>query len=489
MRRGLLLCAAFLLAGCTVGPNYHRPAAIVPTHYKELSGWVVAQPQAAINRGAWWSIYDDPTLDRLASQVVVSNQTIQAAAAAYVQARALVDEARAGFYPTVSANAAVTEQSSSRGSLSGGGTTQAFTSEPVTAANYTLEGTGAWDLDLWGRIRRQVQSSVAAAQVSAADLASAELSAQSALASDYFQLRAADELENLLQQTIAAYRRSLEITQNQYAAGVAARSDVLAAQVQLQNTEASAISVGVSRAQFEHAIAVLVGRAPADLSIPPGPLASRIPVVPAGVPSTLLQRRPDISVAERTMAQENALIGVQVAAFYPVVTLQALFGYVGTPLSSLIQLSNRIWSLGAAATQTLFEGGARTAAVAAARAAYDQSVANYRETVLTAFQGVEDQLSALRILADEAKAQEAAVASAQEAVTITLNEYEAGTVAYTSVVVAQATLLADQETALTIRQNRLLASVSLIENLGGGWSTAELPTPSQLQQFTPLLPN
>ena len=314
IKRALLPCAALVLAGCTVGPNYHRPIATVPTHYKELAGWVAAQPQAAINRGAWWSIYDDPELDKLESEVAVSNQTIRAAAAAYAQARALVDEARAGFYPNLSANAGVTEQSSSRGSLSGGGTTRAFSTVPVTQATYTLQGTGAWDLDLWGRVRRQVQSNVAAAQVSAADLASAELSAQSALASDYFQLRAADELENLLQQTIAAYRRSLVITENQYAAGVAARSDVLAAQVQLQNTEASAIAVGVSRAQFEHAIAVLTGKPPADLSIPSGSLAAAVPVVPAGVPSTLLQRRPDIAAAERTMAEENALIVVQVAA-------------------------------------------------------------------------------------------------------------------------------------------------------------------------------
>jgi NodT family efflux transporter outer membrane factor (OMF) lipoprotein len=489
MRRHLLFPALLAIAGCTVGPNYHRPNAIVSANHKELSGWVVAQPQAAIDRGAWWSIYHDPTLDRLERQVAISNQTIIAAAAAYAQARALVNEARAGFYPTLGANAGVTEQSSSRGSLSGGGTSRAVSATPVTAANYTLEGSGAWDLDLWGKVRRQVQSNVAAAQVSAADLASAKLSAQAALASDYFQLRAADSQERLLQATVAAYRRSLAIAQNQYAAGVAARSDVIAAEVQVQNAETSAINVGVARAQFEHAIAVLTGEPPADLSIPPGPLATAVPVVPAGVPSTLLERRPDISAAERTMAEQNALIGVQVAAYYPVITLQGLFGYVGTPFSSLIQLSNRIWSLGTAATETLFEGGARSAAVAAAGAAYDQSVANYRETVLTAFQGVEDQLSTLRILAQEAAASDAAVASAEEAVAITLNEYEAGTTAYTSVVVAQATLLADQEGQLAIRQNRLLASVSLIENLGGGWTTSDLPSASQLQQSNPLLPN
>ncbi len=293
----------------------------------------------------------------------------------------------------------------------------------------------------------------------------------------------------MLEATIAAYQRSLVITQNQYDAGVAARSDVLAAQVQLQNAQVSAISLGVARAEFEHAIAVLIGKPPADLAITPGTLASAVPVVPAGVPSTLLERRPDISAAERIMAQENALIGVQVAAFYPVVNLSALFGYVGNPIGSLIQLSNRVWSLGASASDDLFEGGARSAAVAAAAAAYDESVATYRNTVLTAFQGVEDQLSSLRILAAEAKAQDAAVASATEEVTITLNEYEAGTIAYTSVVVAQATQLADQQSALVIQQDRLLASVSLVEDIGGGWTTNELPSANALQQSNPLLPN
>ena len=493
MRQRLLLSSLLLagcpLAACTVGPNYHRPAAIVPTHYKELSGWVVAQPQAAINRGAWWSIFNDPVLDALERQVVVNNQTIRADAFAYAQARALVNEARASLFPTVGANAGVTEQSSSRGSLSSGGTTANFTSAPVTNTSYTLEGSGSWDLDLWGAIRRQVESNVAAAQVSAADLAEAELSEQAALASDYFQLRFADADESLLQATIAAYQRSLVITRNQYAAGVAARSDVLAALVQVQNAQASAIGAEVARHEYEHAIAVLIGKPPADLTIPPGNLASAVPVVPTGIPSTLLERRPDIAAAERTMAEENALIGVEVAAYYPVVDLSALFGYVGNPIGSLIQLSNRVWSLGASASDDIFEGGARSAAVAAAEAAYDESVASYRNTVLTAFQGVEDQLSSLRILAAEYQAQVAAVASATEEVTITLNEYEAGTVAYTSVVVAQATQLADQESALAIQQDRLLASVSLVEDIGGGWTANELPTANALQQSNPLLPN
>ncbi|MGH7160727.1 MAG: efflux transporter outer membrane subunit [Acetobacteraceae bacterium] len=479
------LGAVLLVAGCTVGPNYHRPAAIVPTHYKTLAGWVIATPEAAITRGAWWSIFDDRTLDALESEVDVSNQTIRADVATYAEARALVDEARAGFYPTVSANSGVTRQSGGTVRAGGGG---GLSGQPVTETSYTLEGSGAWDLDLWGRVRREVQSSVAAAQISAADLANAELSEQAALASDYFQLRAADADQTLLQATIAAYRRSLQITENQFAAGTTARSDVLAAQVQLQNALSAAIGARVARAEFEHAIAVLIGKPPADLTISPGALQAAVPVVPPGVPSTLLERRPDIAAVERTMAEENALIGVQVAAYYPAIDLTALFGYVGNPLGSLIRLSDRVWSLGAALTDPLFEGGARSAAVAAARAAYDQSVASYRGTVLTAFQGVEDDLSSLKILGEQYKAQAAAVASAREEVAITLNEYEAGTIAYTSVIVAQATQLADEQTLLTIQQNRLLASVGLIENLGGGWRAADLPTPAELQTSNPLLP-
>ncbi len=485
MRRATRFAVFLTLTGCAIGPNYHRPPAIVPTQYKELSGWVAAQPRAEITRGAWWSIYHDPTLDKLEAHVNVSNQTVRAAADAYLEARALVNEARAGLYPSFGTNAGVVRQSSSRSSIGAGGN---FSPASITTTTNTLEGTGAWDLDLWGKIRRQIQSSVAAAQASAADLASAELSAQAALASDYFQLRAADAQKTLLRATVAAYRRSLRITENQYAAGTAARSDVLAAEVQLQNAEVAAINAGVARAEFEHAIAVLIGKPPADLTIPPGRLASTVPVVPAGVPSTLLERRPDIAAAERTMAEQNALIGVQIAAYYPDITLSGLFGYVGNPIDSLVKAANRVWSLGAAATATLFNGGARSAAVAAQRAVYDQSVATYRATVLSAFQGVEDQLSSLRILSAVAKVQDTAVASAKEALAITLNEYKAGTVTYTSVVVAQATLLADQENAIAIRQNRLLASVSLVENLGGGWSTSNLPGANQLQRSNPLLP-
>jgi NodT family efflux transporter outer membrane factor (OMF) lipoprotein len=316
---------------------------------------------------------------------------------------------------------------------------------------------------------------VANAQASAADLASARLSAQAELAADYFQLRSLDAQARLFAGTTEQYRRALQIAQNQYNAGIVARSDVVTALTQLQTTQAQAVDLGVRRAQLEHAIAVLTGAPPADLTLPPGPLAARVPVAPSTLPSTLLERRPDIAAAERRMQQQNALIGVAVAAYYPDISLSAALSYAGHPLSSLISTSNEVWTLAASATQTLFEGGLRGAQVEAARAAYDQSVAAYRQTVLGGFQEVEDQLAALRILQEEAKAEDAAVRSAREAVQLTLNEYRAGTVAFTTVITAQTTLLADERAALAIQEARLVASVSLIQALGGGWDAALLP--------------
>ena len=304
----------------------------------------------------------------------------------------------------------------------------------------------SWDLDVWGSVRRQIESNVAGAQVSAADLANAELSAQATLATDYFDLRAEDSLEVLLRETTAADRRALEITENQYRAGTSSSADVVTARAQLQSVEAQLVGVGVQRQQFEHAIAVLTGQPPADLTIAPAPLASAVPVAPPGLPSALLERRPDIAAAERQMQEENALIGVQIAAYYPDISLSALGSFAGDPLSQLFTVANRVWSLDASASETVFSGGARPAAVAAARATYDQSVANYRQTVLTAFQQVEDALSSLRILEQQAAAQSIAVESARRALEVTLNAYRAGTVAYTSVITQQTLLLGDQQT-------------------------------------------
>ncbi len=500
MRRHLRWAASIVavaLTGCAVGPDYRRPPAIVPASYKEVAGlipvgWKLGQPADAIDRGAWWSVYKDPVLDRLVRQIDISNQTLKASEAAYREARAVVQEARSQLFPTVGLSAGVTRSSSGSGRGSSGFTsvsgvgTSTFSSGPIT--DYSLSSNASWDLDVWGRVRRTVESDVASAQASAADLASARLSAQGQLAVAYFTLRYNDQLLRLLNSTVADFQRSLQITQNQYNAGTAARSDVITAQTQLLSTQAQAVNVGVQRATLEHAIAVLTGRPPADLAIPPAAFASTIPVAPPSIPAALLERRPDIAASERQMQQQNALIGVAVAAYYPDLSLSALYGYSGNPLGSLIQASNRLWSIGASASQTLFEGGLRPAQVAAARAAYDQSVATYRQTVLTAFQGVEDELSTLRILKQQAVVQDEAVRSARQAVQIALNEYRAGTVAYTTVVTAQATLLADQETALLVQEDRLIASATLIQDLGGGWDTSRLPSRDELQKGNPFIP-
>jgi NodT family efflux transporter outer membrane factor (OMF) lipoprotein len=494
MKGRWLLLAPLALGACMVGPDYQKPDAPVSIAYKELQGWTIAQPQDTAERGAWWSVYHDPELDALVRQVDVSNQTVKQFEAEYRNAVALVQEARANLFPVVSANAGVTHSSgfsssssrsssssisSSSGSLittpSGTSLSTGGGGGGVPRTQYSVEGSVNWDLDVWGRIRRQVESQISAAQVSAADLANAQLSAQATMATDYFDLRAEDSLADLLRQTVAAFQRALQIVQNQHAAGTVSSADVVTAQAQLEGARAQLVGVGVQRATFEHAIAVLTGHPPADLTIPFGLLTADVPVMPPGVPSTLLQRRPDIAAAERQMQQQNALIGVQVAAFYPDITLSALVGFVGSPLSQLFTAGNRIWSLGGAASETIFEGGARSAAVAAARATYDQSVANYRQVVLTALQQVEDELSSLRILQQQLRAQAIAVAAAQHAVEVTLNEYRAGTVAYTSVITEQTTLLTDQQTLLAVQQSLLVASVALIEALGGGWNAGLLP--------------
>jgi NodT family efflux transporter outer membrane factor (OMF) lipoprotein len=466
-----------LVVACSVGPNYHRPTARVPSDYKEFKGWKVAAPNDTINRGAWWAIYRDSTLDGLERQIKISNQTLKQDEAAYQEARAEVREQQSSFFPSLGVTPQVQREKSGGGIGSRGGT--AITS-------YSLEGTATWEPDVWGKIRRSVESSVANAQATAALLAAATLSAQAQLATDYFELRYADSLKNLLDQTVKGFQRSLDITKNQYAAGTAARSDVINAEAQLLGAQAAAINVGVQRAQGEHAIALLIGKTPSEVSIAPATLAERIPIVPTNIPSTLLERRPDIAEAERQMQQENALIGVQVAAYYPTIDLSASVSAAGNPATALFSASNEVWSLMASASETLLSGGQRSAAVAAARAAYDQSVANYRETVLAAFQNVEDELASLRILGQQIGVDQAAVQAAQRAVEITLNEYQAGTVAYTTVVTSQVTLLTDQETALLVQENRLIASVALVQALGGGWDTSQLPSQHELQKLRPF---
>jgi NodT family efflux transporter outer membrane factor (OMF) lipoprotein len=488
LRRALPVLCLFPLSGCMVGPNYHRPKLVLPANYKEAAGWLPAHPAAASPKGVWWTAFGDPLLDELEPQIIVNNATVAADYYAYKQATEIVQETRGGLFPTVGVTGSATRSGEGGGNIgaSSSRTGNGFSIGPSTSGN--LEGTVDWTPDIWGTIRREVQSNVAAAQISAADFANATLSEQGLLAADYINLRASDALIALYEATVAAYQQALQITINQSNAGTVPPSDVITARTQLEGAQAQLINAGVARAQFEHAIAVLLGRAPADLTIPPGNQIMTVPVPPPGLPSTLLERRPDIAAAERAMGQANAEVGVVVGAYYPNLSLSALGGYAANPIGGLFSVSNTLWSLGASLSGTLFEGGTRSASVAAARYFYDETVQTYRQTVLTALQDVENDLAALRILAQQATVQAAAVADAQKALQISLNEYQAGTVTYTTVVTAQVTLLTDQETALVVQQDRLLASVSLFQDLGGGFNASDLPTAAELQAKLPFAP-
>ena len=482
LRLQLLTAAASLLAvlvaaGCAVGPNYHRPGAPVPQKFREAEGWKPAAPREVESGSPWWSLFGDATLDDLEKQIDISNQTLKASEAAWRESMALVSEARAGFFPAIGATASATRSGGPGGSANVGAGA-ATAAQPHPKNQFQLAGTAAWDIDIWGKIRRTLESNVANARASEADLAAARLSAQATLATDYIELRVAEEQQHLLDETVEAYKRSLEIARNQYKVGVVARADVITAETQLDGAQSQQIAIGVTRATLEHAIAVLVGKAPADFVLPPATLGTEVPVVPAGVPSTLLERRPDIAAAERRMAAANAQIGIAIAAYFPDLTLSGSFGYASTLASGLVKAPNNVWSFGGNAADTLLDFGLRPAQVRQTRAAYDAAVANYRQTVLTAFQQVEDQLATLRILEQQVQVEEQTVRSANLAVQLTLNQYKAGTVAYTSVITAQTVALADAQTLLNIRQSRLVASVALIEAIGGGWSAASLGTAS-----------
>ncbi|HKM70070.1 MAG TPA: efflux transporter outer membrane subunit [Stellaceae bacterium] len=470
-----------LLSACTVGPDYQRPDAPVPAQYKE-AGWKVGEPLDAIDRGAWWSVYKDPLLDELQRQIDISNQNLKAAAAAFEEAEWIVAQARAAFFPTVDLNASAQRSRTGGGSSSSTGAGRSG----FTSSQFSTSASASWVPDLWGKIRRTVEGDVASAQASAGDLASARLSAQGTLASDYLQLRMSDELKRLFDAAASYYAESLRITRNQYRSGIADQSAVSQAEAQLESTQSQAIAVGVTRAQLEHAIAVLIGKPPAEFSIPPTEAKIAVPVIPAEMPSALLERRPDIAASERQMAAANAQIGVAVAAFYPNITLSADNGTSALTLNRLLATTSRFWSFGSNLVQTVFDAGARSAQVEQARAVFDQDVANYRQTVLTAFQQVEDQLAALRILAEQAEVQDKAVAAAFEAARILNNQYLAGTVAFTSVIVADQTALANAETAVNIRQSRLVASAALIQALGGGWDTTQLPSRDRIEENAPL---
>src|ERR1700752_920806 len=476
-----VLTAAVLLSACTVGPDYRRPDAPVPAQYKE-AGWKVSEPLDAIDRGAWWSVYKDPLLDELEKRIDISNQNLKAAAAAFEQAEWIVAQARAGFFPTFDLNASAQRSRTGGGSSSSTGAGRSG----FTTSLFSTSASASWTPDLWGRIRRTVEGDVASAQASAGDLASARLAAQGTLASDYLQLRMSDELKRLLDAAASYYSESLRITRNQYQSGTADQSAVSQAEAQLESTQAQAIAVGVTRAQLEHGIAVLIGKPPAEFSIPPTEMKIAVPVIPAEMPSALLERRPDIAASERLMAASNAPIGVAVAAFYPNITLTGDNGTSALSLTRLLATTSRFWAFGSNLVQTVFDAGLRSAQVEEAVAVFDQDVANYRQTVLTAFQQVEDQLAALRIFPQEGEVQDKAVAAAFEAERIINNQYLAGTVAYTSVIVAEQTALADAETAVNIRQSRLVPSAALIQALGGGWDATHLPSREHIEEDAPL---
>ncbi len=488
--RPLLAAAALapLVSGCLVGPNYVRPAPLpaqtastgaAPPAFKELAGWTPARPLDAAPKGDWWSVFADPTLDGLERRVAVTNQNIVAAEASYRQARALVAESRASLFPTLSTSLSF-QRTGTLGSNGGNIATTGAGGTIVTSSgsgdsnrfNGSLDG--SWAPDLWGRIRRTIEANRDNAQASAADLANATLSAQAELAVDYFSLRFYDEQKTILSDTVAAYQRTLKVVENQYAVGVVARADVVTAQTQVLNAQASLVASDRQRAALEHAIAVLVGEAPSALTLASAALPATAPVAPAGLPSQLLERRPDIASAERLVAAANAQIGVAVSAYYPNLTLSGSLGSSANDFGRLFRADNAIWSLGASAAETLIDFGARKAQVRQARAAYDRTVATYRQTVLTALQGVEDNLSNLRTLEQEQTVRDQAVAAAVRAQELALNQYRSGVVNITTVVTAQAQALSARQSALSVRNDRLAASVGLIQALGGGWTTADL---------------
>ncbi|MFM0125676.1 efflux transporter outer membrane subunit [Paraburkholderia sp. RL18-101-BIB-B] len=458
---GLILCAlAGMLGACAVGPDYTRPATVVPAAFKEApDGWKVAQPADQLDRGAWWSIYDDTQLSALEYELNQSNQTIAQFAAAYRRARALVGEARAAYFPTVGFNASESRAQSPSG--------------PFTKS-YNLSFNASWEPDFWGRVSRTIAGQQAGQQAAAADLANARLSAQATLAQTYFQLRAFDASQTLLDNTVVAFQQSLQLTQNRYAQGLIARSDVIQAQTQLQSAQAAAIDNGVARAQFEHAIAVLVGQPASIFSIPPSPLNATPPAVPAEMPSAILERRPDIASAERRAAAANEQIGVAIAAFFPTLTVSATGGFQSSLVSELLRAPSRFWTLGPDLAANLFDGGLRRAQTEAARAAYDQTVATYRLTVLAAFQDVEDNLASLRILEQETVVQQQAVESARQALAIVNNQYKAGTVGYVNVLVAQTSAFTAEQRLSAIAGQRMVSSVGLVKALGGGWNAMQM---------------
>jgi len=454
------------ISACSVGPDYTRPALQTPAAYKEMPASEKPQAIDDVITQSWWKIFGDLELNTLEEQVDINNQNIAQAEARFRQARALVEQTRAAYFPTVTVGVGITRTAPSE-------TARSSTSRNnQTFTDHSLPIDVSWEIDVWGRIRRSVEASRALAQASEADVEAARLSARAELAQDYFELRSLDNEKQILDDTVVAFQKSLQLTENRYQSGIASRGDVLQAETQLKTTQAQSIDIGVQRAQLEHAIALLIGKAPADLTVPFAPLATTPPPLPAGVPAELLKRRPDVVSAERTLASANAQIGIAEAAFYPTLSLDSQGGFESSSWSKWISALGRFWSAGFSLSETIFDGGARKAQVEQAKAAYDTDMAAYRQTVLTGFQEVEDNLAALRILGDEANAQDEAVGAARQSLAVTTNQYQAGIVSYLNVVVAQTAALTNERTAVGILGRRLNACVLLVKALGGGWKAS-----------------
>ena len=472
-----LVAGMALSTACTIGPKYTRPSTPVPPAYKEIGApnlegtWKPAQPSDEAARGKWWERFNDPQLNQLEEKVNIANQTVAAAAANVQVARAMVREARAQYYPTISVNPGITNQRVS---------TAFGQSVGINYSTFSLPLEASWEPDLWGRVRNTVKANTFAAQSSVADLENVRLSAQAQLAADYYELRAQDAMRQLFDSTVSAYQEQLELTRDLYKAGLGTDEAIAQAEVQWKTTQAQDTNLGVLRAQYEHAIALLTGQPASTFSISVETLTAMPPGIPLGIPSELLERRPDIAAAERSVAQANAQIGIAKTAFYPTITLSASAGLESLSIAKWFEWPSRIWSVGPGLAETLFDAGLRKAAVQQFQAAYDQTVANYRQTVLTAFQQVEDNLAALRIITQVIEQQDSAIESAGRSLHEAEVRYKAGLDPYLNVITAQTALLTDQQAAVSFRMQRMVASVQLIEALGGGWDVSRIPSEKEL---------
>jgi len=491
----LCVVSALLLTGCVVGPKYARPSVETPSAYKEIGTpettgvgtWKQAQPRDNANRGKWWTEFNDPQLNELEQKASVANQNIAAAASSFLVARALVREARSQYFPTVTTNPSITNERPSPAQFGGVRAGTSSNSQLIVRpfTDFSLPADASWEPDLWGRVRNSVKANVFAAQASAADLENVRLSEQAELAVDYYQLRAQDSLKQVFDATVAAYQDSLDLNRSLYKSGLGADEAVAQAEAQLRAAQAQDTNLGILRAQYEHAIAVLTGQPPSTFSIPVTPLSGNRPAIPVGVPSELLERRPDIAAAERSVAEANAQIGMAKAAYFPNLLLSAAGGFGNSSITSWFAWPSRFWSVGPSLAETIFDAGLRKATMEQYRATYDQTVANYRQTVLSAFQEAEDNLAALRILSDGIQQQDAAVDAAARSLGEAAVRYKAGLDPYLNVISAQTILLNDEQAAVSFRMQQMVSSVQLIKALGGNWDASQIPSPRELGAMPP----